>query len=299
MRLRPLLVCAACLCAAGCSGQRESRLTGVVQAAQIVAVSPVDGLLETVEVQAGYPVEQGALLATIDARPLAARVRQLSRGVAAASSSLAAARERRKKVAAELESMRAASPGVERRVVGGRVVETASETGLLRWDMARDRLMAAEVLEQSARGALAEAKGALEAALAAAPGFQAGDAEAIEVHAPASGVVAARTGPPGKAVRAGEPIATLYDLSDAWVCVALEESFVSSYSEGDSLEVELADGRTLTGTVAAISPAASFAVQRDIDRRRRDIRAFEVQLRLPETAGLRPGMTAYVRVPLR
>lgn len=291
-----------CVFAASCSSRddRASRLTGVVEAAQTVVSSPADGVLAEMRVRVGERVEKGAVLAVIEALPLQARLQQLRTASKAAARELDSARARRERMQAEVDDMQQRPLGVERRVVGGRLVEQPSDTNLLRFDLARDRLLAAEALEQSAARARSEAEAALQAALLLAPGLAepADESSRLEVRAPAEGVAAAVTGPAGRAIRAGQPVATLYG-GEPWVRVALEESLVSAFSEGDSLAVELADGRELTGTIASIAPAPAFATQRDVDRRRRDIRAFEVEVRLPATEGLRPGMTAYVRVSPR
>lgn len=277
---------------AGCSagGGRFSRLTGVVNAARILIGAPAAGVLAEVKARPGDLVAKDAVLAVIET-PARARVEPLQRSAAAAGEQLETARRRLQAIAEELASLQA-QPTVDRRVVGGRIVEADPSSALLRLELVRNRLMAAEVLEQSARRAATEARSALEPALAGGTG-----SPRIEVRAPEAGVVATGAGPAGRAVAAGQPIAVLYDTREMWVSVAIEESVVSSYRRGDRLEVELADGRQLTGVVRTIAPAPQFAVQRDADRLRRDIRSYEVELQLPPDDALLPGLTAYVRIP--
>jgi multidrug resistance efflux pump len=116
------------------------------------------------------------------------------------------------------------------------------------------------------------------------------------IRAPASGVAAVKVRSAGESVVRGDPVAVLYDPRRLWVGVTVEESIVAGIHEGDAVEVELADGRLVQAAVESVSPAASFATQRDVDRVRRDIRAFRLKLQLPEGSGARPGMTAYVRI---
>lgn len=75
----------------------------------------------------------------------------------------------------------------------------------------------------------------------------------------ASGVVARKWVVSGDIVQAGQPIFTLYDLSDVWVTANFEETKLASIHPGDSVEisVDAFPDRTLTGTVELIGAAAA------------------------------------------
>ena len=119
-----------------------------------------------------------------------------------------------------------------------------------------------------------------------------------EVHAPISGIVDVRAARAGEIVNAGQPILTLIDPNDLWVRADVEESYVQSAKLGDHLTVRLPSGQERQGTVFYRSVDAGFATQRDVSRTKRDIKTFEVRLRLDNSdRALAVGMTAYVLLP--
>jgi multidrug resistance efflux pump len=118
------------------------------------------------------------------------------------------------------------------------------------------------------------------------------------VRAPSPGLISLRVAAEGEMIRAGDPIVTIVDLNDVWVTAGVEESSVSRVLLGQTIPVELASGERLQGTVTSLSPKGVFATQRDVNRIKRDIRTFEIKVRLPnETRSALPGMTAYVVLP--
>jgi HlyD family secretion protein len=69
---------------------------------------------------------------------------------------------------------------------------------------------------------------------------------------------------------------------------------------GDKLIVQLPSGAEREGTVFYRAADAGFATQRDVSRTKRDIKTFEVRLRVDNTdRRLAVGMTAYVSLPLQ
>jgi HlyD family secretion protein len=65
------------------------------------------------------------------------------------------------------------------------------------------------------------------------------------------------------------------------------------------LTVRLPSGEERRGTVFYRGAEAAFATQRDVSRTKRDIKAFEIRLRVDNTdRRLAVGMTAYVDFPL-
>jgi multidrug resistance efflux pump len=121
-----------------------------------------------------------------------------------------------------------------------------------------------------------------------------------EICAPIDGVVNVRAAREGEVVSAAQPILTLVNLDDLWVRVDVEESYIDRLRLGDQLTVRLPSGVERPGTVFYRSVDGAFATQRDVSRRKRDIRTFEVRLRLDnQDRRLAIGMTAYVLLPLR
>jgi multidrug resistance efflux pump len=119
-----------------------------------------------------------------------------------------------------------------------------------------------------------------------------------EVHAPISGVVDVRVARAGEVVVPGQAIVTLINPDDLWVRADVEESFVDRARIGDTLTVRLPSGDERMGTVFYRSVDAGFATQRDVSRSKRDIKTFEVRLRVDNRdRALAVGMTAYVLLP--
>jgi len=69
---------------------------------------------------------------------------------------------------------------------------------------------------------------------------------------------------------------------------------------GDHLTVRLPSGQERQGTVFYRSVDAGFATQRDVSRTKRDVKTFEVRLRVDNAdRKLAVGMTAYVMLPVQ
>ena len=120
-----------------------------------------------------------------------------------------------------------------------------------------------------------------------------------EIRAPADGVVDVRVARPGEVVTSGEVILTLLDPDDLWVRADLEETYIDRVRLGDTLTVRLPSGEERVGTVIFRAVDAGFATQRDVSRTKRDIRTFEIRLRVDNAdRRLAVGMTAYVLVPI-
>lgn len=103
---------------------------------------------------------------------------------------------------------------------------------------------------------------------------------------PVSGVVMNKRVFEGDRVQPGQKVFEIADLSRVWVDAFLPEKDLALVREGDPVEVEFADGRTLRGRVIFLSPMA-------------EIHSRTVQLRaeFPNTnLVLRPGMSAVLRI---
>jgi HlyD family secretion protein len=121
-----------------------------------------------------------------------------------------------------------------------------------------------------------------------------------ELRAPIAGIVDVRAVRPGEVVSAGQPIVSLINPDDLWVRVDVEESYIDRVRLGDQLTVRLPSGVERPGVVFFRGADASFATQRDVSRTKRDIKTFEVRLRVDNgDRRLAVGMTAYVLFPVR
>jgi len=238
----------------------------------------------------------------------AARVRQAAAGLAAAEGARAAA-------AAELEEARATAARAERLADAGAATEGDRDHARRAHEVAQARLAAAgaQLEAQRAALALARAGGAQTAAQrAAVEGARQEEAAAeaqrtraevrlgyARLTAPVDGVVDVRAARLGEVVGVGQPVLTLVDPDALWIRVDVEETLLARLRVGDRLRVRLSSGEEREGTVFHRAAVAGFATQRDVDRSRRDIRTFEVRLRVDNRdRHLALGATAQVLVPV-
>ena len=121
-----------------------------------------------------------------------------------------------------------------------------------------------------------------------------------EIHAPIDGQVDVRAVRAGEYVNPGQPVVTLVNPDDLWVRADVEESYIDRVKIGDTVPVRLPSGAERSGVVFYRGVDAAYATQRDVSRTKRDIKTFEVRLRLDnKDRALAVGMTAYVSVPVR
>jgi len=118
------------------------------------------------------------------------------------------------------------------------------------------------------------------------------------VTAPISGTVSLRVAREGEIVNPGSAIVTIVDLGDTWVRAPLPETYSDRIGIDDQLKVQLPGGDIVTGKVITKGVEADFATQRDVSRRKRDIKTVQLKLSVPNpNRTLVPGMTAIVLVP--
>ena len=117
------------------------------------------------------------------------------------------------------------------------------------------------------------------------------------VYAPVSGTVSVRAARQGEVVSVGQAIVTVMDLSDTWVRAAIPETEADRIGIGDVMRVRLPGGEVTNGKVFFKSVEGDFATQRDVGRRKRDIKTIVLKVRLDNPKGaFVPGMTAEVLV---
>lgn len=119
-----------------------------------------------------------------------------------------------------------------------------------------------------------------------------------KIAAPVSGIVTVRAAREGEVVNVGTPIVIITDLSDTWVRAAIPETQADHIALNDQLNVRLPSGEVVPGKVIFKAPEADFATQRDVNRRKRDIKTIALKLEVDNSKKtLVPGMTAEVLVP--
>ena len=148
---------------------------------------------------------------------------------------------------------------------------------------------AAESTVASTRGQLANAEAQLKEAEVRL-GY-------TKIYAPVNGTVSVRAAREGEVLNAGQPIVTIVDLGDTWVRAAIPETQADHIGLGDTLRIRLPGGTVTSGKVFFKSAEADFATQRDVNRRKRDIKTIVLKIRLDNPKGAYvPGMTAEVLV---
>lgn len=118
------------------------------------------------------------------------------------------------------------------------------------------------------------------------------------ITAPVSGTVSVRAAREGEVVNPGAAIVTIVDLNDSWVRAAIPETQADHIAIGDTLKVRLPSGETVQGQVFFKAVEGDYATQRDVSRRKRDIKTVSLKVRIDNSKKLFvPGMTAEVLVP--
>ena len=119
-----------------------------------------------------------------------------------------------------------------------------------------------------------------------------------KIYSPVTGTVLVRAAREGEVVVAGQAIVTVVDFTDSWVRAAIPETDADHIGYGDTLTIRLPGGTEVLGKVFYKAAEADFATQRDVGRRKRDIRTLVLKVRLDNPKGTYvPGMTAEVLVP--
>ncbi|HEY7839791.1 MAG TPA: efflux RND transporter periplasmic adaptor subunit [Terriglobales bacterium] len=140
---------------------------------------------------------------------------------------------------------------------------------------------------------------------AAARGAQASHQAAVvrldqtQILAPVDGIITLRAAREGEVVSPGSPIVTIFDLSDTWVDADVEETYAPLIRMGQTMQVQLPTGQTVTGPVIYKAVEADFATQRDVSRTKRDIKTIALRVKVANPQGALPlGMTAWIKLPV-
>ena len=120
-----------------------------------------------------------------------------------------------------------------------------------------------------------------------------------EIRSPINGLVTLRAALSGEVVNPAQPIVVLYDPDKLWVRADVPETDLYLVRMGERLPVRFPGGIEQTGTVYFRGVDAEYATQRDVSRTKRDIKTFQIRLRVDnQDRRLAPGLTAFVTVPI-
>jgi HlyD family secretion protein len=282
---------------------------------QLVAVLALDELRQEREFYTYTAAGIGVQVRESEAA-LRLEERQLHEEIAQAEATLAAAESQRLAADAELENARVNLDRAQQMMHDGLGTAEKLDSSRTAYEVARSRVAALVRQIDAQRAAVEWARSnaeqvAVRQSQVAATRQQHAAADAqraradvrlayAEIHAPIDGVVDVRAARPGEVVNAGQAVVTLIDPDDLWIRADVEESYVERLAIGSHLTVRLPSGEERQGKVFYRGADAGFATQRDVSRTKRDIRTFEVRLRVDNAdRKLAVGMTAYVMLPIQ
>jgi len=304
---RPQLGAALLLLGSGCVGRTPSVLvlTGIVTTNDVIVGPLVEGRVSQLLVAEGDSVTPNQLVAVLAPGELAAErtyyahsAEGLASRVQAGEADLAAAVAQDSEAQANLAIAKANldrdEPLARRDIISAQAYDEARTA----YTVAKARADAAHTEVESRQSALIAAR--QEQAAAAAQTTRADVRLGYsEIRAPIAGIVDVLAARAGEVVSPGQAILTLINPDDLWVRADVEETYVDRIRIGDTMTVRLPGGAERRGAVFYRSLDADFATQRDVSRTKRDIKTFEIRLRVDNRdRRLAVGMTATVLFPL-
>jgi HlyD family secretion protein len=286
-----------------------------VKAGQLLAVLSPDELRED---RAFYAATAAGVTSQVHEgeAALLLQQRQTTDQITQADATLSASEQQRSAAQAELDNAQRIYDRADRMAKQGISTAEQLDGARMTLQVAKSRLASLEKQTDAQRSAAALARTNAQQIAVRRSQLQATERQAVaavaqqqkadvrlaytELHAPMDGLVDVRAARPGEVVTAGQPIVTLIDPDDLWIRADVEESYIDGVRIGDTLTVRLPSGDVRQGTVFHRGVDAGFATQRDVSRVKRDIKTFEIRLRVDNAdRKLAVGMTAYVLMPAR
>jgi len=299
---------------AGRLGELRVAEGDLVKKGQVLAVLEPDELREE---RAFYQHSEAGIGSQVIESEAALRwqEQQTKDQIAQAEATLAATESQRAEVNAQLDNSRTTLGRAQRMLKDGIGTAEQLDQAATAFEVAKSRVaaLAKQIDAQKASVALARANSEQIAIKRsqlsgqrqqqAAATAQRAKAEVrlayTEIHAPIDGIVDVRAAHTGEVVTPGQAVVTLINPDDLWVRVDVEETYIDRVRLGDMLTVRLPSGDERQGTVIFRGANAGFATQRDVSRTKRDIKTFEIRLRLDNAdRRLAVGMTTYVLLPV-
>ena len=286
-------------------GPDHVTLTGIVTTSDVVVSPQVTGRLSRLLVGEGSAVQANQLIATLEPAEMQAdrayfalSADALTSQVQASEADLAATIAQQREAQATLDNAKKVLDRYEVLLKSGGLTPQEVESARTQYDVAQARVSAADRQVANRRSAVK----ALEEQQAAARA-QTTKADVrlryLQITAPIAGTVDVRAAREGEVIAAGQPIVTLVNPDSLWVRADVEESYIDAVRLGDTLTVVLPSGAKRSGVVFYRGVDADYATQRDVSRIKRDVKTFEVRLRVDnKDRRLAVGMTATVMVPL-
>ena len=293
------------------------RLQGQIEAQSYSVSSKVPGRIESVVVEKGQSLANGALAFTIVSPELEAKLQQAKAGEAAAGALAQEAENgaRAQQIAAAKDQwLKAKSAAQLYQKTFARVDNLYREgvVSLQKRDEAQTRWQTAQLTQNAAwqqyqlalEGARAEQKLAAREKAKMAAGavaeVQAYTAE-LQVLTPAAGEVTQVLLQSGELAPQGFPVVTLTDMSDAWALFHVREDRLKDFQMGSefSARIPALGEKPYRFRVSHVAVLGDFATWRATDSQQGfDMRSFEVEARPVEPIPqLRVGMSVLVELP--
>jgi multidrug resistance efflux pump len=309
---RKLTIALVIIAAASTAGWLEVRhtspadlvLTGVVTTNDLIVSSQVSGRVGRLMVGEGDSVAINQVIATLEPGELQADRAFYARSAEAVAAQVEASRAELAAAVAQDSEARANLTNAQRQFDRQQTLLAAGGVTEQELDASRTSLTVARARVEAAERQVANRQSALSASQQQQAAATAQTTKAnvrltyTEITAPSAGVVDVRAARVGEVVTAGQPIVTLVNPDSLWVRADIEETYIDRIRLGDTLTVRLPSGVERKGTVIYRGVDADFATQRDVSRTKRDIKTFEIRLRVDNSdRRLAVGMTSYVLVP--
>ena len=289
----------------GCGRSAPLVLTGLVTTNDVIVGPLVQGRVSQLLVKEGDSVTANELIAVLSPAELAAERTYFARSAEGLASRVQATE-------ADLAAAIAQDSEAQANLANARLTLARDDTlyrqdivSAQTYDAARTGYAVAKARADAARTEVAARKSALEAAQQEVAAATAQTARAdvrlgySELRAPTAGVVDVLAARVGEVVNPGQAVVTLVNPDDLWVRADIEETYIDRVRIGDTLTVRLPGGAERRGAVFYRGVDADFATQRDVSRTKRDIKTFEIRLRVDNRdRRLAVGMTASVLFPL-
>jgi membrane fusion protein, multidrug efflux system len=254
-----------------------------------------NGVVASVEVEAGDRVRAGQVLARFEDHQLQANLLRARSRLAEAMARASGARPR---IDAAQSQSHEASVRYEQRVA-------LAQSGAVSLDelrAAETRLQTTQAMERTALAdqdaAVAEVSTA-EADLAIARA----DLDASVIRAPADGRVLRRISEPGASVVVGQPIVALWIGRGVWVEAWIDQDDLAKVAVGNDVKVTTSSfpGRVFHGTVESIGVSTDFelpqnSVPQARNERMRTTPVVPLRVRLDQSRGLMPGLSVVVAI---
>lgn len=291
-------------------------LQGEVEAKQYNIASKVPGRIQEIAVKKGQKVEKGDFVFSISSPEIDAKLAEANAARMAAS-----AQSRKAQNGAQQEDIDAAYSTYIKAEAAARfgektfqriqnlfnegvVPEQQRDEAETKMKAARETANAAKSIWQKAeKGAREEDKAAAEALVKRADAVVDQVQSYLEettIHSIANGEISGINVEQGELVPTGFPVVTVLDVDDIWVTLYIREDYLPNFKMGDIFQAMIPglEDRSFDFKVTYISPTAGFArFNATKTSGEFDLKSFQIEARpVKKTEGLRPGMTAVVRL---